>query len=144
MQKTLEHIERENDACGNEKLPWKNFELIIAHAARIGAIRNVDALLKRLYQALDHRVVINVNPLSNLGYQVVTRLADIQAYRLNRQHLRLVVGTDNLGTLEENLEVHQLMLDGKANEAQVRAAGILQKLRNGDYEATVAEPTAPR
>lgn len=97
----------------------RRLRVIIAHAVYIDDIAETTQLLNSL--RCKTNVVVNVNPLSNVVFRAVSidNMKSIAALQLPRDLLH--VGTDNIGTLAENMTVARLLAAGQAARAAAQA-----------------------
>jgi hypothetical protein len=114
------------------KSDLRKVRFVLAHVARVndvGAAKRDLAILRA--RGLD--IQVNVNPLSNLVYKAVPHVADIDALQLG---VELVPGSDNVGSLESNARIVELLAAGKHDQA-ARLAQRIRNIQSGLYQRSI-------
>jgi hypothetical protein len=114
------------------------YRIVLAHVAHIGDLAKARRDLATLASRGVH-VVVNVNPLSNLVYDVVKDVRHIEALKLG---VPLVAGSDNVGSLAVNIRIVDLLTQGKGEQA-MRLAERSLRSQKAHYERAVQSPPVP-
>jgi hypothetical protein len=119
----------------SERTDLRPFRIVLAHVAHIGDVQAARRDLATLAARGVH-VAVNVNPLSNLVYDVVKDVRRIDALKLG---VPLVAGSDNVGSLAVNIRIVDLLMRGQGDAAARLAARSLRS-QKAHYESQKKAP----